>query len=169
MKLVFKHLYFTDISFSWYSIWSERVPRPWDSCEWTAFWRQVSAGKFSVLPLWWWLCEDSGFWVHHVHLARWKCGLELYCPSLWRWACDPVLQKDSKQTPLPSQGPLTQKTGSYVRILSSKTVTWMSKTKALVGVGPSGSCEKEYFLVPPSPGSCGYWCSELSLGLQTIS
>lgn len=46
--------------------------------------------------------------------------------------------------------------------------TWMSKTRALVDMGPSGRCEKEYFLVPPSLGSCGYWCSEVPLACRPL-
>lgn len=104
----FERLYVTDFSLSWFSVWPEWVPRPWHSCEWPAIWRQVSAGKFCVLPLWRRLREDPGFWVHHLYPARWECGLELHCPSLWRWASDQVLQKDSKQNLLPSQASVTK-------------------------------------------------------------
>lgn len=106
----FERLYVADFSLSWFSVWPEWVPRPWHSCEWPAIWRQVSAGKFCVLPLWRRLCEDPGFWVHHLYPARWECGLELYCPSLWRWASDQVLQKDSKQSLSSSQASVTSPT-----------------------------------------------------------
>lgn len=167
MKLVYKCLCFTDVSLPWYSIWSERVSWPWDPCEWTALWRQVSAGKFCVLPLWWWLCEDSGFWIYHVHPARWKRSLELYCPSLWRWACDPVLQRptDSRE---PSQAPLTktQKVAQMGEFFFSKVVTWMSKTRALVKVGPFGRYKKEYWASQPRIlWLLMFWGT---LGLQTI-
>lgn len=75
----YQHYYFVFIS-----LWSKWVSWSRNSYKWEAFWRQIPSGKFCFFSLWWWLCEDSRLWIHNLYYARWKCSMELHCPTLWR-------------------------------------------------------------------------------------